>query len=939
MIATIFTFLAGFLLFPILYALLPSVVSEIGKRRRFKIQQKSNLYITDTLKKYIDESTAKCFDTSWLNVVVQRMYAEMVKNYAFETRIKNNMLKHFSSALKIGIIKNVTIRELELGREAPYIKNIQVLTKGEYESLLKSADTHDEIDIIAMGETLGIEIGSVNIADSDEIVSEMSHAERSPLYKHINMTCPDIANEEEQSQIEDSPPVCKLSAKDENNTQTIEFIDDKKPKVEPISDSNHQYYQDTFKNLLCLFNVEYYGGLRISLDVELPQKIFVNSTVIIKGFKGDAILRLPAENYDTRYEISFVKEPNFEIEVESGINTGKNKIFFQNSVSKFLKSAIKYSIRKTIILPNWLQQFQGYLPSSRDIVHKVQKLSPETLDEAAAVTEAILTYLSSDFKIIAIKHDIYQRKSSTTINESDHIYLSHFKIPKIADISISSDFVVFEGLDIQDSKLMNRFLDLSILDGVISGFKSLRQICSCKNYTLVALEFSDKVYEFIRIVYKDYLIFQRNDTVKSDFFVFRILDKELQIFSYSTTSDYDFTPRRIEKLKKKLFSEPMSILGSNLLYKFMHIGRKTKFTPQNLQPNKYVNTEKTLGVTELEDIFQNTLEIDDDELESKKAAFSTHKKHLFEFISDDNLRMKLFSETARICNIIKESDKIKTLIIENTIQSHNFGIKESTEEIIIHTYTSEECIVDICIEKDLIFIYRVAADPAEDYSDNKSVLNIITKKSMNVKYPNYFLEALQIKISTSRFLKPMDQIEYCRAESRFSKELKTTKGAAYFEFKTEFEDDFQFQIVSCKKEAPIFEIYKVISNKTFQLLIPTENDFLKFTLTPKHRRNKFIQYKLQNLEVERDIYVSANIGLGPNCKFVLPMKGFPTHVIFWEKDCLSHVESYLEDYDARDKIDKCGLIRAECKDYWLIYKNKEKKKRNIKLFVGMALKE
>lgn len=955
MVGMLLSFAVGFILFPLLYACLPIFMSEVYKRRRFQIQPRQNLVITDTLRKHIVQSLAKSTDVSWANVLMQRIFVEMTRNFAFEMRVRAIIMKNFTSALEIGMIKRVHIVSIDFGREAPYMKSIRLLGHNELESIVKNAKDSEHIDLEGLSKTLENEIAFTEDGDlCDNFETKPLQCTEAPaqkeagIFKHMNQTVTNltsIAGDDDASDAsqaeakKDAPaPILDVHSQHEDNKsghKTIEFIDSKPSPSSEDQNLNEEAMHEVYKGLIFIAAVEYLGGCRISMEIELPRKIIVSSTIMFRGVKGDMLFRLPAENYNTRYEYAFAHFPELDLEVESGISRGRNKIFFQNSVSRFLRTAIRYSMRKTLVYPIWCQHYQGFISTPREIVYKIVRTTPENIDQATAIAEQILTHTSTDFKIISAKGGMFHRISNHNINIDGHIRLSHFKIPENIDGGVSSDFVIFEGLSIQESKLLNRFMDLSILDGVISRFKGLRATYSKKSCSLITLSFLDAEYDFLRIVYKDYLVFQRNDALRPDFFVFSIHDKDLQVFSYCVTHDYEFTPRRVEKLRNKIYAEPMATLGSRMLYRIMHFRRTNRYMPQSADsaPGQPGGTRPEIGVSELEDIFHEALRSDCADLESRSISTAVDKEALLGHLRDDTIRMRLFSETGRICSSFSDSEKIRTIVIEDVRITGDFPLRRVAEERVVYTYAGEDFIIDICIEMDRMFIYRV--EPC----DGGSILKLISRKGMDLHFPNYFVEALQLRISHERFFERVKDLEFQVVGASFSQEIKTVPGSVYFEFYTEVEDDFQFRITSCKKNETIFEIYKVISSRRLRILLPTENDFLRFTLIPKHRRNKCIRYRMISMDIERDVFVDGVIGLGSNCRFVLPMRGFPTHVIFWEKECDEQIKSYLEDYESRNIIDGCGIMRAECRDYLLVYKNTgSKKKRGIRLFLGIALK-
>lgn len=855
MLKEVLSFLLGILIFPIAFACLPSFLSEINKKKRFVLQNKQKLFINDRLKHYLEKATIKSTNTAWINVFIQRFYVEMIKNYAFEDRMRNLLLKTFLPAIETGIIRNPKIINMEFGIEAPYINSLKILTKKELDEISNKSVEIEDFDLEKLGITLAEEFDDNTFINLKNVKEESPNTDDIAIdIKHDMIEAQEQQNEDfgnKKISIDDSDP--RLG-----DSKTIEFLENTFPFKNETFSYNTSDFQDMYKYLVILLDVEYFGGCSISLEIELPKGIFVNSIISIRNIKGNFLLRLPAENYSTRFECAFLKDTKFDIEVESEINTGKSKIFFQRSLSSFLKSAILFSIGKSMVFPNWSHFYLGFLPSLKDIEHKTIKYTPENISDIHPLVTRILLYISCDYKILKCSNEIFCRIGNYNINVDDYIYSFDFAIPNNKSLLSNPIYINFEGLDSQDSRMLNKFADLSILEGILSQFKEKQVVFNNRNTSLIKLIFSHLQYEFVRIACRDCVIFQRNDPVKHDFFVFKINNKNIYVYSYSSTQDYKFIERRILKLKNKIYSQPMSVLGSNMLYKFIHLRRKNNFKPHNIVDNKEEEDEIEAyknGISELEDMFFDALNIPDDAILIESHKFNIYREKMFEILKDDLIRIKLFVQNSKICRVFNESSRIKSLVVEKIKETCEFISNPEISEVLVHSYLSSDFIIDMLSDATQFFLFKV-----DEIEKDKCLLNIITKSDTPKSLLRPFFEMLQINISLKRYLDIVSEYDYERAPSYFSKEVKTASGGIWFEFFCEFEDDFQLKIISCKKKSTLFEIYKVISNKCCKVLVPTENDFVKIILIPKHHRNKYIQYKLIHLDLENEHFVDANIG-------------------------------------------------------------------------------
>ncbi|KAI5169121.1 hypothetical protein PAEPH01_0456 [Pancytospora epiphaga] len=994
MVENIFAFILGFVIFPLLYASIPPLFGT--DKRKFPVKHQSlPTAMGEKLKSQITKSFLNNEDVSWINVIFQRIFADMSQNFAFELKIRNAIMKSFSFALKTGLIKRVRIVHIDFGSEAPFVTSVRMLRFGEMESLVGAGD-EEVLDL----DNLQLEVDVPGLLDDED--KTISIENNNDIFLHKNITHTNIIQGNSKLlQIENTNETVNCNTKITNLKERalsknaavtptlrnsrkqypkgkIEFSDDPIANNKKGSPADSDELEKSYKNLTYLIGTEYSGTCKISMEIELPKSIFVNSTITIRGFRGKLLLRLPAENYNTRYEFSFARDPCFDIEIISGLNTGQKRILFQNSISKLLKRIVGYSLRKMIVYPNWYQQYQCFLPSLRDVEHKLTRITPENIMSVTNIAESILTYLSNDFKIVQEKKGIMLRRSNHFINADKYINQWQFGI--IENVSVEGDAspIVFPGMSSAESRLLNRFAELQVLEKVIPGFEAVRTMYTQNSTALIILQFSNREYEFIRIIYRGYLIFQRNDPQRPEFFAFHISAKNFIISSYNITPELEFTSQCVTKLHYRLFRVPTSVLGSKTLYKMMNYGlarhqpspkfslfdddKNDKDTSTgghylDMRPGWNVENAGTLlhsnEVSRLEDVFCTALQTNNDLLDSTTVVRSEERKRLIKWMREDGIRMRLFYDTGRIINSSNESDKIRTLTVKTGAQGSIYPISGKTEEIIVHSYFGEDFIVDVCEQRDLVFIHRCELEekvigndlqkdtlPFLNTRSDKSIpkyrLKLIYKKGMENDYQSRFIEAFRLRISQDKFIIPADELPFSIGPAQFTGEIKIRTGAAYFEFSTEKEDDFQFKVMSCRHNEPILQIYKIISNKKFRLLIPSVDDLLLFSLKPKHRRNHCIQYKLAEIPLASDLFIDCNIGLGVNGKFVLPIRGSPTHVVFWEKEDDSTVRGYLEDHESRNIIDGSGVIRAESRDYWLVYKNKEKKKRNIKIYCGMT---
>jgi hypothetical protein len=943
MLSFIIGFIAGLLSLPMLYYLSPLAIVELSQRTLLRINTRvKDIKITDGQSSAIIKSLHKCLDVHWFNVLVQRFYHELSKSYTAEHRVKMYIHKKFEALLRSGYIRRISVTEVSLGREAPYVKSIQLLTNSEYRKITASRDI---VDSRAM--------------DTDETLLRLEKEIQESLsldHSIFSKSTGGLTEMDERAEGCDGAGRGSCCERTAGSPDPLWMAESSMAAMD-----RDALVREAYERCQYLVGVEYNGSIRIVMEIELPKKIVVNTTVSINGFNAEAIFRLPAESYATRLEFCFLSDPRFAIVAESGISNANGKLLFRRSISNLIERYIRHLLIRAAVYPSWLMQYLPVvLPSFKNVTHRIKKITKENhAEQLRSITENILLFVSMDYRILSVENNVVHRRINYFINEDGRIFCTHFLIPEISlkTSHFGTRNFIFKDLTLQENKIMNQLYDWSVFHRVISSFRELKtKVKLSGSSSLVRLVFDESSYEFLRIKTENAVIFQRNDEDNPDFIVFKIADRMLYIYQYVRTEQYHLTGRRVEKLVRKLELKPFTTLGSASLYsifKFSKTAASKCFRGRRMEESGSAEEEaemhESMVSTELVDIFSEIkTKLDEEDFVSKKMCSKASPEDLYKVLCNDEVRVKLFSEECNIYAVIAEADNIRSIVVENREASsggdHAAGAGDgeavpSKSDFVVHSYFEPNLIIDLQLQNDRnIFVYRVMQ--MEDSYKYKSKVVLLYPKSKDIAFPNYFVEALQLRLRQNEYMRLVEQMPYETyvMNKEFRRVVPAVEGAAYIEFHTQTPDDFNLKLQDDSTGEVLYGIYKVITSRRARIVFPCGGCDLRITLTPKFNRNRMVRYKTMPLpgEFAGEVLVDCSIGLSKNMKFYCPVMGNTDSVIFWEKSRDEEVKGYIEDSQTKIVVTGNGAMRADNREYCLCYKNKGEKKREIKVFVGLS---
>ncbi|KAI5184858.1 hypothetical protein NEIRO03_1863 [Nematocida sp. AWRm78] len=312
-----------------------------------------------------------------------------------------------------------------------------------------------------------------------------------------------------------------------------------------------------FKQVYLLISMDYTANDNcIFIDADLIKGYSIPIMVKLQPFKGDLLLRMPANNYSTRFEITFIKNPGFNFSVEASFSKN-DSAFFTNTLSHLIKRLCQY-ISKMYIFPNW---YYYYLPMvvyrAKTILYTYYPWEGGSIEGPMHQAREVQNLFSLDFGIVKKWENIIFRRTKSTVNTSNTV-LERAEIELINKHSIITELFSRETIE--------------IFSDVISDYESIQVVESLGvGVDLINIIIANQIYEFIRIIVDELVIYQRTDPEEPQFIAFK---KEttggITVLQYvNTTEAFYLGQFRIKKLAKKLERQEMKVLGSVKLFKFL----------------------------------------------------------------------------------------------------------------------------------------------------------------------------------------------------------------------------------------------------------------------------------------------------------------------------------------------------------------------------------
>lgn len=917
MIAYIVSFILGFLVFPVIFSYISSSFI-ISKTKKFP-ESTSNFVqsISKNMEKEMLIASFKNVNLSWANVIIQRIFLQISQNYFFENKLKNIIIKNFINCMGKKFGRRIRIRKIEFGSEAPYIKSMQLITIADLEKLKggKSKDLKEFVNHI-YGEKTNLKrrnnsnstIYSCKTIHFESIVDLSSqpyaNTNEDPSINSIkdmsfdfNGNIQPFKNKMDKNVLNINQPDC-LAPTDKYNLNEPECSNTDEENI----DISSIYNMPVFCGELA-----YSGSCELIFDVEISKEVVLNCSIALESLITDFALKIPDNDYNLEFCISFIKNPSIDLKVVSRLETNKYRPLFRHLLTKFTSTAAKKAIKNAVYYPNWYQFAWPFFGSEKNFTFKPLKI--ENLDNKIIyqTRDEIINFICANYETIKIKNNITRMKSGFTLNNRFNVLMWKIELMtynNLTDTQIAQD---------EGSSVCDQLRSLKILKNIIPGVQNAVMKNNSNDIDIVILTVNEIDIEYIRFIYKSLIIFYRNSSEEIEFFGFKLDNSRVIVYSYSEIFKIYFTNKKISNFYKIL-------LRYFDTKKDRTVDTDTVVSPRVIE-NK--NMSKQLYI---ENLFKEALQLDEKTFQSYCVSTNIAYERLKAFIRNREQRKLL---------MLYDEAPLSRMQIGQNIEAQIF-LSDCGKKKSIFSLFEKNMVVDICDKLKSVVIFKINKKDDSDKITNE--LQLFYKTEKKLSFPNYFIESFKIQESFECFFINGDKIEYITSENIIYHELKINFGTLYFEFTADNEGTFELLIFSCKLQKKIIKINNIYSSDIFRIIVPVQNDFIKITVKSQNKKQYQLKYKIVNLPKTKSMLLCGKIKMKCRNNFKIKFLGSPTHFIFWQKDSSSAIKSFLKEHDSKHKItiDNFGLFRSEEKEYALIHKNLESQTQIFDIQCGIT---
>lgn len=952
---------------------LPNYSTKIIKQKPFEKKRSKN-YLNEKQENIILKSFHQCRDVHWLNVFLSRFWIELSETNAQAYRFKSYIKKCLESTPTSKLIKEIDILEIDIGTDCPIIEHIEIVDSDQIEKLIqKSINNLGPVDVFS--KQFDIYTEKENQKSKDSLIYEK-------IFKNVNAVASisfqgsmrikmKVVFPKEIS-LNTNVYIKKLKGDifirfpSINYNTRLEYAFLSNPQIEidveagVCKGEGEGYFKNSISNFLrrlikyTISKTFVYPSLN-TLYVPLLISTFKNCEHSIVEITVDQIKNLTEE--EILKKLLKTKESLFMfLTMDYKIYKTFNGIFYRKN--NFLLNNREKIICAHFTLP---EKFDDYLLTDTICEYKFNDLSNrENIVINAIINLNILKNVISSFDHLEIIRKINSEFSLVLLQFND----KQFEFVRI----ITSDTIFFQKNDTENSEFLIFKIKDSELFVYSFTYNPVYQITKKRLIKLKSLfdkkpekRFTvQKIYKASKNVFKFWKFSnEKNPTnnkkpdendkngFANDFDKICRLDEKInENLIMLEKDDARGTVNKIENLK--LCEESMNIdlntvvskssktysfkCEKNVLFSILSINElRLKFIYGNSVNISLINKKGNIFNMQVYDpenpkecnfvqsYFYGDLFVD--VVDNKKVYYKLIEKSI-ETKQENSIDRSLKNRSVKnIYSLKSESENnLFTKRKKNQIyfKSENLSLEDNTN------LNSKEMGIET-IEKKLL--------------KKETTLEIFFEECLKINNSSSFYESVFIRIKQHDYLKIVDNIGFDDIE--IHKELKKdffgNIGSVYLEFKTDNTEEFKFFLYSTLHKKNILEIAKVLTTKSFKLLIPIyEEDILLLRLLPKSKKNIKLFIKIVNLPIkfQNEALLDCQIGLGKHCVFTYPILGSVDRIIYWEKDIDEQIQGVLKNSCTKVSLIGSGTMRTDNMNYSIIYKNKGLKRKDIKLYMG-----
>ncbi|ELQ74889.1 hypothetical protein THOM_2176 [Trachipleistophora hominis] len=456
-----------------------------------------------------------------------------------------------------------------------------------------------------------------------------------------------------------------------------------------------------------------------------------------------------------------------------------------------------------------------------------------------------------------------------------------------------------------DLNILSYFYNLSIFKYIQHDFLYLKVNRKFNERTsLVKLYFKKSVFDYIRIVRNNMILFQRNSINEPEFFIIRMEGTKLQIFYYLINPFFLFSFKKGHKIRECILN------------------------------GKVIEEEPDIKVTELEsrdtrnDIRKFKKMVDQKEgLVTKTVTFDISDKNLREILDDPIIRFRLMGMIVKIVDVQQISENTSLYIVKSR--------EKPDEAIKIVSFSDDTRIIDAEVNmRCLICFFTI-----KQLNDG-SQLEVNFSSSLETYLRRFFISPVMIKTKFYRpEFKPL--VLNFTYDKSIEYKFRCDTGNIMFEMHSEIADDF-YITVKIDKEI-LFDNLKIITTKKNRLIITiTKVGEVKIHIRPKvAKKRKFYltiaQTKKKVEEGENEFMMDIVTSLGMNRSIEPKIAVGKGNIIFWDLEYSENLIEMVSSKNYKSMISGFGILIGEDDVYKITVRNEGLKNKHIRFCIGSTM--
>lgn len=656
------------------------------------------------------------------------------------------------------------------------------------------------------------------------------------------------------------------------------------------SEAQHVYSR-IFRHCLLLADMSFSGRMVVRTEIEVPGGIVYGLSIVMERFDGKVLFRIPARAHQTRFEATFVSNPNFEVSIAPLGDGGSESL--RGFFVKYFRKMFVYGLSSAVQYPSWNSFYLPLVcPSFRDIEHRVEKVTLQNCSEVAKnIRHRILLYTSMDYKIIKRSFRFQKRRIQYLVNGKDRIFRYEFPTPEeMPSAENTAAITMFPGLSAGESALLAGFYDWTGLEGVLGGFVGLKTVKKIDAHTsLVLIYFSEEQYQFLRIKGDDFVIFQSSDPGFPEFVLFQIRDNVFYIYQYGLRKDLVFSDSRVLELVKKISGEQPRALGSERLHSIFSFSRRGRRSTR-LSIGHRAGADACMEISP-EDVQRLFAECDAylgssaDELHVKEVDMAMGRAAVMAILRDDICRFQLLRQNTSVIGISRTSDTSYTSLVSD----------QGGSDLVVHTLVGDSLIADTGVDSsDVLQCFRV-----EERSEDTVRIRIFSKEPPSQMCVLGFLNHLNLlqrynEMRTIASTRPSEEVWWRGLHDRT---LACTTGAMYVEITT---DTGALAVLSAAlntRQNYVLRKMPIAPGRTCRFVFSTEEgDRVTISLSSKQDSMQRSMLRLHQLpeKFHRDELVDCEVVLGSKKTVQVSVPGCEHSHLFWRVPACTHITMELK---------------------------------------------